>query len=209
MALCWLLGAALLAALAGLLQGHGSVFWFYAALPIAAGAVLAHVLAAAWPLRRRRQEEPADEPAWRTRIMLGLLVGALGFGFGVGYGTNHLTWFGERVTGVVSETEQVCGVNAPACHTRYRLTAAGDDLGWASTCGQDGSVGTTVEVDTDPLGWIPSMSPGCATQRRSAAVVTGLWLAGATTIVLVRVAGQLWIRRRRAVPQGSSRPFGR
>ena len=201
MALCWLLGAALLAALAGFLQGHQSVFWFYVALPIALGAVLSHVLAAVWPLRRRRAQEPADETAWRTRVVLGLLVGVLGFAFGASYGTNHLTWFGERVTGVVSDTDEVCGVEAPGCHTRYRLTVAGDDLGWASTCGAGGPVGTTVEVDADPLDWIPPMSPACTTQRRSAEVVTGLWLAGATTIVLVRVAGRLWIRRRRAVPQ--------
>lgn len=204
-ALCSLLGAALLAVLAGFLQGRESVLWFYVALPIALAAVLAHVAAAAWPLRRSTQE-PADEPALRARIVLGLLVGALGFAFGASYGTNHLTWFGERVTGVVSETDEVCGVNAPGCRTRYRLTAAGDDLGWANTCGAGGPVGTTIEVDADPLGWIPPVSPACRTQRRSAIVVTGLWLAGAATIVLTRIAGQLWIRRRRAAPQAGIRP---
>jgi hypothetical protein len=201
MALLWLLGAALLATLAGFLQGHQSVFWFYVALPVALGAVFLHVLAAAWPLRRRRAQEPGDGPAWRTRVVLGLLVGVLGFAFGASYRTNHLTWFGERVTGVVSETGEVCGVEAAGCHTRYRLTAAGDDLGWANSCGAGGPVGTTVEVDADPLDWIAPMSPACVTRRRSALVVTGLWLAGVTTIVLVRVGGQLWIRRRRAVPQ--------
>jgi TRAP-type C4-dicarboxylate transport system permease small subunit len=75
MALLWLLGAALLATLAGFLQGHQSVFWFYVALPIALGAVFLHVLAAAWPLRRRRAQEPADgradlsaPPSKSTRI---------------------------------------------------------------------------------------------------------------------------------------------
>ncbi len=194
-ALCWLLGAALLAALAGFLQARESVLWFYVALPIAAGAFLAHVFAATLPQRRRMQES-ADEPAWRTRLVLGLLVGALGFVFGVSYGVNHLMWFGQRVTAVVSETGEVCGVNAPGCHTRYRLAAQGHDLGWAHTCGDGGPVGTTVEVDADPLGWIPPMSAACASQRRSAMVMTGLWLAGTTTIVIVRIAGQLWIRRR-------------
>lgn len=193
MALCWLGGAGLLAAIAGVLLGRESVFFFYVALPFALGGVVAHVVAAVWPARdhcggRFRRLWTAVGVA---RVVLGLAVGVLGFGFGVAYGTDHQVWFGERVTAEVTDTREVCGVDT-GCHTRYRLSAAGDDLGWVRLCGANGRVGTRVEVDVDPLRWVPPLSPACTAERSSAPVVTTLWLGGVGTIALVIVVDLAW-----------------
>lgn len=194
MALILLAGAALLAVIGGFLQARESVFFFYLALPFALGGVAAHVVAAVWPMRDR------PDRRWRrlwlgtsvARPVLGLVVGLLGFGFGVAYGVNHQVWYGERVAAEITDTRLVCGQNDPRCSTRYRLAADGDDLGWTGLCGTGGRIGKRVDVDVDPLGWVPPLSPACIDQRDSAMVIARLWLGGLGAIALVIVVSLLW-----------------
>lgn len=188
MALLLLLGAVLLAATGGFLQAHESVFFLHLSWPFALGAVLTHAVAAIWSLRGR-----VDAPLERSRIILGVVVGLFGLIAGFSYGTNHQNWFGDRVTAVVSDARQVCGVNDPLCYTDNRLAAVdtGDDLGWAKLCGTAGPVGSRVDVDVDPLGWVPPVSPSCTTPRRWGTVLMALWLAGLIAIVAVRLIAAL------------------
>jgi hypothetical protein len=159
-------------------------------------------LRAAWPWRSRGAAPSgaagvvSSDALWKTRVVAGLIVGVLGFGAGVGYGDNHLAWFGERVTADVTDSRQVCGQNTtPRCSTQYRFSASGDDLGWARMFGAAATVGGTVEVDADPLGWVPPLSPACTAQRGSAVALLWWWLAGLGAIVLLRLAVYLWLLR--------------
>nr|MDT0659152.1 hypothetical protein [Micromonospora sp. DSM 115978] len=195
MALTWLAGAALLALIGGFFQGRESGFFFFVGLPFALAGVAAHVVAAVWPLR--------DDPDRRwprlsastviARAVLGLVVGGLGMVSGFAYGTNHQGWFGERVTAEITDTRQICGQNSPGCNTQYRLASAGDDLGWTWLCGTGGRIDTKVQVDVDPLGWIPPLSPACTNERQSASLLNNLWLGGVgalTLVIVINLLGQ-------------------
>lgn len=192
MAVCWLIGAVLLAAIGGFLQGRQSVVFVYLSLPFALGAVVAHVVAARWPLR----DGPSPGRPWRVvnaaRVLLGIVVGILGFGAGGGYGTMHQAWFGERVSAEVTDSRRGCSVNSARCYFEYRLTAGGEDLGWVSLCGAPGRVGGPVQVDVDPLGWVPPLAATCTTVRETAPMVTRWWLGGVGAVAVVIVVNLSW-----------------
>ncbi|MDG4832928.1 hypothetical protein O7627_27005 [Solwaraspora sp. WMMD1047] len=200
MALVWLGGAALLALIGGFLQGRESGFFFFVGLPFALAGVAAHVVAAVWPLRDdpdRRWPRPWSS-TMVVRAVLGLLVGGLGMVSGFGYGTNHQVWFGERVTAEITDSRLVCGHNSPGCSTHYRLAGAGgEDLGWTRLCGAGGRIGAEVQVDVDPLGWVPPLSPACDEERRFAPLLTRWWLGGLGVLAVVIVFDLLWNAARR------------
>lgn len=206
MGLALLVGAAASAMLAGFLQGRQSVLWFYIALPFALGAVVAHVFAAGWPFRRFDPAKVAATPdgldhdndprhaGLLVRVVFGLIVGGLGLVAGFSYGENHLAWFGDRVAAEVTDIREECGQNMTRCATGLRVAVDGDDLGWARTCGTYESVGGTIEVIADPIGWIRPESSRCGVGQGPGRTLLGLWLTGLGVIVLVRVGGWFWLR---------------
>ncbi len=162
-----LFGAMVLAAIGGVMQARESVLFFYVGLPFALCGVVAHVVAAVWPAR---DDSGKSHPRVRAavliaRVVLGLTVGVLGFAAGASYGINHQAWFGERVTAEVTDDRRVCGQNMTGCGTDYHLADGDRDLGWLThECGSVPEV-RRIEVDADPLGWVPPDSPACVSQR--------------------------------------------
>jgi hypothetical protein len=202
MALVWLLGAGLAAVIGGFLQSRQTVLSFYLGLPFALAGVVGTAIATVWPGRSGRVSSA-------VRTTLGLVVGVLGAIAGFGYGDNHQAWFGERTTAVVAETRDGCSVESGQCFTERRVTDAntGEDLGWATLCPRQGRVGDRVEVDVDPLRWVPAQSPACTTPRRSAEVLLRLWLGGyAVSLVVVLATTLLGLRNPAAAPPAGDEP---
>ncbi|MDG4766815.1 hypothetical protein O7632_22335 [Solwaraspora sp. WMMD406] len=200
MAVLWLGGAVLLTFLSGFLIGQGSGFLIIAVALVWASAA-AYVVAAIWPA-----QAPYDGPASRSwivvnagRTLLGIAVAVLSSGFALAYGEGNLSPYGEQVTAEITEISDECAPEAPSCHPSYRLSVAGDDLGWVPVCAPAGPVGTTVEVDVDPNGQRRPWPTSCIPGRDSAQTITTLCVGGVGTIGLVAVADSGWRANRSRV----------
>ncbi|GLY93731.1 hypothetical protein [Actinoplanes sp. NBRC 103695] len=206
MGVVWLVCAVLLTTIAGFLQGRESVWAFYLSLPIALAAVLGYVLATTWWVTPSR--ERGDEPLGRTRVGLGLFVGAAALVWGFGYGINHQAWFGERVTATVTDSEVRCGGESGDCRTLYQLAETGSEagLGWNSLCGGTAPDGGTVEVVVDPLGWMKPIAGDCVGRLTTSPWFTYAWLGGTGAILVVRVAVAVTVWRRESIGGGPGSP---